>query len=186
MVRRLPLALLASLAAACDGNVVVPDDGAGGSGGAAVTSTSTPTSSTTSTSQGVGGFDGDIVATIESAKLGADCMPVVGLDPLYGAVLVRYDNAASAPQGLTLTQAQVIFTSSVEGWVFPIQLSPTASGDVPGHGSATVEHQKVATVGDASSICQLCGMTGTVALDFVDASGSPVQASAPFDFGCAF
>jgi hypothetical protein len=180
----LSLLALGLVLVACDGGVVVPNDGGGGAGGAGDTSTST--SVTTSTSQGVGGFDGDLVPTIENLDFGADCMPVVGPDPIHGAVTVRYDNAAGAPQGLTLTQANVIFTTPMEGWVFPITLSPTVSGDVPPHASATVVHEKVATVGDSSSVCQLCGMSGQVTLDFVDTSGNSVQATAPFDLGCAF
>jgi hypothetical protein len=136
---------------------------------------------TSSTSTAGGGGSASLVASIAQVNLGANCMPVVGDDPVSGSITVSYENTGTVPGAMTLTRADLLFTSAQEGWVFPLELDPTTSGAVEGGQTLEVEHLKVATPGDSSFVCQLCGTTGSVALYF---ERGEQTASAMFDFGC--
>jgi len=126
-----------------------------------------------------------IVPTIISLGFGAGCMPVVGPDPVFGSVFVEYDNQGTGNGNMNIVAAELVFVNAMEGWVFPIQLSPTASGSVAPSSTQTSEHLKVATPGDSSFICQLCGQSGQLSLRFVDDQGLEAGATEFFDFGCA-
>lgn len=127
----------------------------------------------------------NIVPTIVSLGFGANCMPVVGPDPVFGSVFVEYDNQGTGNGNMNIVQSELSFVNAMEGWVFPIQLSPTASGSVAPSSILASEHVKVATQGDSSFICQLCGQSGQLSLRFVDDQGLEASATQPFDLGCA-
>jgi hypothetical protein len=182
----------ATLISACGGIVVFEpggqgggtiDDGwddDGGDDGSVAVSASQSASATS------GGGTPAIVPTIEVVKLGANCMPVVGPDPLGGTVAVRYDNQGTAEGSLELLQAAVIFSNPMEGWVFGIELEPGSSGTVEAGSSTLVEHAKVESPGDSSFVCQLCGQEGSLELRYGDGLGNEVTTYAPFELGCAF
>lgn len=158
------------------------DDGQGGAGSV----TATQSSVTSSTTQGTGAGAPSIDAEIEAVKLGANCMPVIGPDPMQGSVLVRYENTGASAGSLTLTQASVVFANAMEAWLYSIELSPTTSGTIPAGEGASVEHAKVGALGDSSFLCQLCGQTGTVELRFDDGFGNEQIEAQNFELGCAF
>lgn len=184
-------AFCASVLSACGGLVVFDaegqgggwgDDGQGGSGSV----TATQSSATSTSTQGTGAGAPNIDAEIETVKLGANCMPVVGPDPMQGSVYVRYENLGSTPGSLALTQASVVFANAMEAWLFAIELTPTASGTLVAGELASVEHLKVGVVGDSSFLCQLCGQTGSVELRFDDGLGNEQIEAQNFELGCAF
>lgn len=134
---------------------------------------------------GSGGGSSAIKPTILGVQLGADCMPVVGPDPINGNVIVEYENSGTGPGSMNITSAEISVVSPVEGWVFPINLNPTTSGTIdPGTNHAS-QHDKVATAGDSSFVCQLCGQQGSLNLRFLDDQGLESQASSTFTLGCA-
>ena len=155
-------------------------DPAGSTGAIGTVAAQTGTGSST---QGVGGF-GALTVTRVEAKMTADCMPVVGPDPMNGSVLVEYSNDSDAVGSLTLTRADVIFSNRVEGWVFPVDLMLISIVVPPGE-TVTVEHLKGATDGDSSFVCQLCGAPGSVTLYFSQEDGTELVASGPLDLPCA-
>lgn len=173
--------LIASLAlTACGAKVVFDEDAGGGGGGG-----SGGTSDTSVNSMSAGGFGGGVlVPDILEVKLGANCMPVVGEDPLSGSVFVSYENGGAGTGSLTLDRADVVFTTAFEGWVFPIELSPTSSGPVPAGSSIEVEHVKGSTSGDASFVCSLCGMPGSATLYWSTPEGEEITDTEAFDLGC--
>lgn len=180
----------ASVLCACGGLVVYEGDGAGGGvddgQGGAISVTATQSSSSSSSTQGTGAGAPSIDAEIEVVKLGANCMPVVGPDPLQGSVFVSYENTGSVAGSLELTQASVVFANSMEAWLYTIELSPTSSGTIAAGGVASVEHSKVGVLGDSSFLCQLCGQTGTLELRFDDGFGNQQIEAQNFELGCAF
>lgn len=180
----------ASALCACGGLVVFDGEGAGGGvddgQGGAGSITATQSSVTSSNTQGTGAGAPSIDAEIEVVKLGANCMPVVGPDPMQGSVLVRYENTGSVAGSLTLTQSSVVFANPMEAWLYTIELSPTTSGTLAAGEVASVEHSKVGVLGDSSFLCQLCGQTGTVELRFDDGSGNQQIEAQNFELGCAF
>ncbi|MBK8939711.1 MAG: hypothetical protein IPM79_19340 [Polyangiaceae bacterium] len=172
------------LTAGCGANVVFGEggDGAAGGGGAADDG-----SFGAGPSSGGGGDapTGIVTAEIVEAKLGADCMPEVGPDPIQGSVLVSYTNLGSTAGALELERAEVLFASQVEAWVFPIALSPTSSGVIAGGTSAQLEHTKVATDGDSSFVCSLCGLPGTVSITWRAGNGTQVTDQLELTLLCA-
>jgi hypothetical protein len=180
----------ASVLCACGGLVVFDPDGAGGGiddgFGGAGSVTATQSSSSSSTTQGTGAAAPSIDAEIEAVKFGANCMPVIGPDPMQGSVYVRYENTGSVAGSLSLTQASVVFANAMEAWLYSIELSPTTSGTIPAGEGASVEHAKVGIAGDSSFLCQLCGQTGTVELRFDDGFGNQQIEAQNFELGCAF
>lgn len=176
------------LSSACGGIVVFgagdggsnasSSSGDGGSGAAG------STNDVATSSAGGAGAAGPIIATILSAELFADCQPVVGPDPITGQIVVAYDNTGSTAGSLELAQADIIFASAAEAWVFPISLAPTSSGVVAGFGDATVFHEKGSTDGDSSFVCQLCGMEGTASLRFIAEDGLETTTMQEFTLGC--
>ena len=189
---RASLALACLLASACGGLVVYEEDGGAG-GGSGVTGPGSVAVATAAqgtsvvASSSTGGNGGDMTATIVEAKLGANCMPVVGPDPIYGSVLVEYANQSFGSSiSATVSQVNVSFVNANEGWVFPIALTPSGSGDVGPGGVVTLEHAKAATDGDSSFVCQLCGQEGTVTVDWTTSQGASLQSSRTFEFSCAF
>lgn len=180
----------ASALCACGGLVVFDADGQGGGiddgQGGAGSITATQSSVTSSNTQGTGAGAPSIDAEIEAVKFGANCMPVVGPDPMQGGVTVRYENLGSAAGSLSLTQASVVFANSMEAWLYTIDLSPTTSGTILAGEGASIEHAKVGVLGDSSFLCQLCGQTGTVELRFDDGFGNEQIEAQNFELGCSF
>jgi hypothetical protein len=181
MTRLLPL-VAALVVAGCGGMVVFEEDdgGAGGDDGS-VTTTSASKSSSVSSGSG----PSSVLPNIIDVKLGVNCQPVVGPDPITGSVLISYDNTGSGPGSLDLVNAQIYVSTPREGWVFPIELSPSTSGVVQGGSSAQVDHQKVTTPGDSSFICSLCGFEATLVVNLEQDDGTDVADSAAFFIGCA-
>lgn len=151
----------------------------GGNGGDTNDGGSSPTG------PGSGGGTSAIKPTVLGVQLSADCMPVVGPDPMFGNIIVDYQNDGSGPGSMNITSAEVAFVNPMEGWVFPINLNPTTSGTIdPGTNHAS-QHDKVTTDGDASFVCNFCGQEGNVNLRFLDDQGVESQASSAFTLGCA-
>ena len=170
----------------CGGLVVFErDDGEGGAGGATASSSSV-TSTTSSTSSSSTGSNAQIDPEIVDAKIGANCMPEVGPDPIGGSIVVRYTNQGDAAGSLEVASAQVVISNPMEGWVFPIDLSPTSSGTVPAGSSVDIEHAKIATAGDSSFICALCGLDASVTVRWLKGDGGEVSDAFSTPLGCAF
>ena len=170
---------------ACGGKVGVDGDGTEDG------STQTATTATPSGSGGAGGAtttgDGGTTAgvfgvTILSASLFADCMPVVGPDPIHGTITVQYDNIGTQPASIAVTECNLIDLSLQAE--FPLALSPDSSGVVAPGASVVVAHQKVATPGESSGACQLCGQDSSVEMYWQAPVGGPLYVAAPL--GCAF
>ncbi len=179
-MRPLPF-VLSVLLAGCGGAVVFDetgagDDGAPGDGGGPSTASSAaataggPISATAtgggSTSSGAGAPR--IEARIDEVGLGANCMPSVGPDPIAGTVIIEYENLGDAAGSATIERADLVFASASESWVFPIELEPKSSGTIGPGESLTVIHAKVATPGDASFVCQLCGLEGSIQVQLAE------------------
>jgi hypothetical protein len=135
---------------------------------------------------GTGGQgDAQVAPAVTRVALGANCQPLVGDDPLSGTVTVSYENKGTGPGSLELTGADLVFSNPMEGWVFPLALSPTSSGVVPAGQTVSVEHVEGDTLGDSSFVCSLCGLEGSLSLRF--ASGAEeVPVFAPVTLGCVF
>jgi hypothetical protein len=122
---------------------------------------------------------------VTHVALGANCQPVVGDDPISGTLTVSYESKGTGPGSLELTSADLVFSNPMEGWVFPLALSPTSSGVVPAGQTVSVEHVEGDTLGDSSFVCSLCGLAGSLSLRF--ASGAEeVPVFAPVTLGCVF
>lgn len=134
---------------------------------------------------GSGGGTSAIKPTILGVDLLGNCQPEVGPDPLSGNVIVDYENSGTGPGSMNITSAEAAFVNPMEGWVFPLNLNPTTSGTIdPGTNHAS-QHDKVATAGDSSFVCNLCGQQGTLNLRFIDDQGLESQASSTFTLVCA-
>jgi hypothetical protein len=189
----------------CGGTVVFEvggDEGGGGMGPVGSTGSATAASATTgggpggasstsgdpvvASAVGAGGAAaGELVVSIVDVDLTADCMPVVGPDPVSGSVVVKYENVGTGSTRATDVRIDLVYTNEVEGWVFPIAVAPAESSPIPPGESRAVEHVKVETAGDASFICSLCGAEGVVALHGLDAASRELSASAPLRLACA-
>lgn len=171
----------------CGGLVVFErDDGEGGAGGSSTTSTTSSTTATSSKSSTTStGSSAQIDPQIIDAKLGANCKPVVGPDPILGSIVVRYANQGSAAGSLEIADAQILIANPMEGWAFPLELSPTSSGTIAAGAVVDVEHAKVATPGDASFICSLCGLDASVTVRWLKDGGEVSDVFAT-PLGCAF
>ncbi len=171
------LALLAFALVGCGGIVnFVEDDGSAGGG---------DNGGSPPTGPGSGGGTSAIKPTILGVQLTADCQPVVGPDPIFGNVTVDYQNDGSGPGSMNITSAEIAFVNPMEGWVFSINLNPTTSGTIdPGTNHAS-QHDKVATDGNASFVCNFCGFEGNVNLRFLDDQGLESQAGSAFTLVCA-
>ena len=169
-----------------------PADGSGGAGGSTTSSTQTTTTTTSSASTtasvttGAGGGSAEMSAIITDVLLYANCMPVVGPDPVAGSVFVSYPNAGTIPGHLDVKTASLLFANPMEAWSFPLAFDPVSSGQVGAGDSLVVEHTKIPNVGDSSFICQLCGMPGTLTMSFDRGDGEGPTATFPFDLDCAF
>ncbi|NUP12514.1 MAG: hypothetical protein HOW73_41240 [Polyangiaceae bacterium] len=175
--------LLTVLLSGCGANVVFGedpgDDGAGGGSNDGGAGGDFPT-----TSSANGGADpgGSLDARVVEVKFFADCMPEVGPDPISGSVFIEYRNDGTKPASLDIVSADIVFANPMEGWVFPISLSPTSSGAVGGGSTISLEHAKVATPGDSSFVCSLCGQSGTFSVDWSDGTSDSVD----FQLSCGF
>lgn len=167
----------------CGGIVNFAKDDGGG-GGSGDEGGSPPTGAGPGTGGGSSGTSA-IKPTILGVQLGADCMPVVGQDPIYGNVIVEYENSGTAPGSMNIVSAELAFVNAMEGWVFPLNFNPTTSGTIDPGTTHASQHDKVATAGDSSFVCSLCGQQGTVNLRFIDDQGLDSQASSAFTLGCA-
>jgi len=172
------------VAAGCGGVVVLEDDGGGAGGDDGSVTVSSGTTPASSGSSGSG--SSDVIPNITDVKLGGSCMPVVGPDPVAGSVVVSYENAGSTPGSAELFNASIYVSTSTEGWVFPLEMSPTSSGVIAPSGGATVEHVKVSTPGDSSFLCSLCGMEATLVMNWEQNDQTDVADSKAFIVGCAF
>lgn len=184
---RPPALLLLTLGSlGCGANVVFGDpgdDGAGGNGGAADDGAG---ASPATGGAGAAGGNGPVTARIESVKLGADCMPEVPPDPIFGSVLVSYENLGTTPGSLELVRADLLFASDVEAWVFPLTLSPTASGTIGPGAVLQVELSEGETPGDASFVCSLCGLPASLTVTWRSPVGTEVTDQADLVLECAF
>jgi hypothetical protein len=176
-VKGFKLALLAVVLVGCGGIVNYKDEGGGSADGG---------SSPTGPGNG-GGTSGPsaIKPTILGVQLTADCAPVVGPDPIIGNVIVNYENGGIGAGSMNITSADVTFANAMEGWVFAINLNPTTSGTIDAGTQHATQHDKVATAGDASFVCNFCGLQGDLNLRFLDDQGDESQAGSAFTLLCA-
>ena len=93
-------------------------------------------------------------------------MPAVGPDPIAGTVIIEYRNVGGSPGSATIDRADILFANPMEGWAFPLELDPKSSGTIGPGETLRVVHAKVATPGDASFVCQLCGIEGSIQIEF--------------------
>ncbi|MBL9023161.1 MAG: hypothetical protein JNL21_13255 [Myxococcales bacterium] len=203
--RRLTLALLvlAALPFGCG-------DDAGTGGGGTMTTTSTTGSSTTSTtgskmttssstsssstSTGTGGEGGsspsDVEATITDVALFADCMPIVGPDPMNGSFDATFTNSGGTATTMTVTGARLELTEMAETLVWSFDVTPASTGSVPAMGMISATFTKVTDSGSGTGTtgpCGVCGAAGQLFVDFADDQGGTASATAPVEmFGCAF
>ncbi|MBL9025473.1 MAG: hypothetical protein JNL21_24975 [Myxococcales bacterium] len=175
------------LLAGCGGLVVFErDDGEGGAGGSSTTSTTSTTTATSSKSSTAStGSSAQIDPEIIDVNLGANCMPKIGPDPILGSIVVRYTNQGNAAGSLVIADAQILIANPMEGWAFPLELSPTSSGTIAAGAVVDVEHAKVTTPGDASFICSLCGLDASVTVRWLK-DGGEVSDVFAVPLGCAF
>jgi len=96
---------------------------------------------------------------------------------------VVYENIGGSVGSLEMDYVQVVFAIPMEGWVFPIELSPTSSGPVGPGGKIEVTHAKIATDGDSSFVCNFCGLQGTLTVSWANGEQQLFQ---DFDLGCFF
>lgn len=174
------LALLALALLGCGGIVnFQKDEGGDGGNGEGGSSPVGP-----GPGPGSGGGTSAIKPTILGVDLGADCQPEIGPDPINGNVVVNYENEGTGPGSMNIVSAEVTWVTPMEGWVFPLNFNPTTSGTIDPGTTHASQHDKVATAGDSSFVCSLCGQEGTLNLRFIDDQGLESQASSSFALAC--
>jgi hypothetical protein len=184
-MRRLGVVIALAVVGSCGGTAVIDPEGDSQTGGGGTTSTGT----STGTGTGTGG-QSSLGMRVHDVTVTIDCMPVVGPDPVYVSFQADYDNTSgTAPGQATLINAQVQLGSGALMLVWIFDVTPTASGLVPGGQLASVFHEKVANSGSGGSTaspCEFCSTAGATLLLDVDLDGTLVGFEQAADsFGCA-
>jgi hypothetical protein len=127
------------------------------------------------------GLDAEIV----DVGLVAECGGERAHDPLAGGVVVSYANEHGEAGALEVVRSEVVFASALEGWVFPVELTPSKSVVTGAHAKQRVTHARTGRSGGAAMLCSLCGQTGKLSMTWRAPDGAEQSGVRDFTLECA-
>jgi len=129
---------------------------------------------------------GELVLTLGTIQMWANCMPMVPPDPWHLELDVTYDNSAGVTAATAVVTSVTVIFSGGSNPSLDMTVTPTVVGPVAAGASTTVTHTKTASSPDLPNDCGLCGSQATLEVR-VDLGGTEVLlTSSPFQPTCAY
>jgi hypothetical protein len=132
-----------------------------------------------------GGGSSDLVPSLMTLEMYADCMPIVDADPVHGTFTASYDNSAGASTSEAVISSAKLVFSDGKAWTFKV--APSTSGMVGPNMSVTAAHQKQNGSGNGTvAPCSYCGQMWSLEVAWSVGGSTVTDSIGPQAVECVF